>query len=559
MSLRCIVEFSLHLDSFRNIDLFHQGLYKLRISIQKGQEFSYPYNIVSKYSSQINTDPHLITSSTLEENYLDSKSFLVRYFDELVRIDEFYFFRSEIEIEKNLNESFFSLKIELLFTDLKGKVDPEDTKELAKHPLNFRSLSVSEFLIKFPSSMQSGYFPIVFDDNHCCMITSVLHYLLLDYKFRPYFPSKNHDVSESLALALFKSSHKSGREYIGSSQTDITYNKYMNPLSKTYTKLRDYYLTIIRKCMTEAQRHMLSLYYIPPILSLPGNPVQMLIPSKLCIESISTAALNESDDESISEERPGLSHRFSQRVASHDAKKIATNMMAELSMVSGQIFQLWHKLHEVLPVCSESLINMLKEKYIIRKRQSISNGYIRKVFRSADIGIYSDTKKPETSKAQALSKRKMNSTIAVKNKQFIEKNFVVDCKTQPILIEDFFISDRDLPSGPFELCGTNSNIFSREIRRTETSTHLIVLVHGFQGSSTDMRIIKNLICIHFPSNLYLCSMYNENDTESSIYTLGSRLAKEINDFLIENCVMHLGKITFIGHSLGGLIIRAALP
>ena len=98
MSLRCIVEFSLHLDSFRNIDLFHQGLYKLRISIQKGQEFSYPYNIVSKYSSQINTDPHLITSSTLEENYLDSKSFLVRYFDELVRIDEFYFFRSEIEI-----------------------------------------------------------------------------------------------------------------------------------------------------------------------------------------------------------------------------------------------------------------------------------------------------------------------------------------------------------------------------------------------------------------------------------------------------------------------------
>ena len=105
----------------------------------------------------------------------------------------------------------------------------------------------------------------------------------------------------------------------------------------------------------------------------------------------------------------------------------------------------------------------------------------------------------------------------------------------------------------------NSNIFSREIRRTETSTHLIVLVHGFQGSSTDMRIIKNLICIHFPSNLYLCSMYNENDTESSIYTLGSRLAKEINDFLIENCVMHLGKITFIGHSLGGLIIRAALP
>ena len=114
----------------------------------------------------------------------------------------------------------------------------------------------------------------------------------------------------------------------------------MTPLSKTYSRLREYYLSILSKCLTEAQRHTLQLYYVPPILSLPGNPIQMLIPNnKFYMESISTAPLNDSDD-SISEEKPGSSHRFSQRVASHDAKKIAATMMAELNMVSGQIFQL---------------------------------------------------------------------------------------------------------------------------------------------------------------------------------------------------------------------------
>ena len=88
---------------------------------------------------------------------------------------------------------------------------------------------------------------------------------------------------------------------------------------------------------------------------------------------------------------------------------------------------------------------------------------------------------------------------------------------------------------------------------------MIVLVHGFQGSSSDMRIIKNMLHISFSNNLYLCSTCNENDTESSIYILGQRLAKEIKDYLIESCVIYLGRLSFIGHSLGGLIIRAALP
>ena len=549
----------MYLDYFRNIDLFHQGLYKLRISIGKGENCSYPYNMVSRYSSQVCVDPHNITPTVLEESSVDSKSFLVRYFDEIVRIEEFFLFRSEIELESSPNDSDFTLTIDLLFTDLKGKVSPEEALEAAKLPLTFETVSTSKFTLKFPGTFQSTYLPIVFDDNHCCLIASTLHYLLLDYKFRPMFLCRTQDVSESMASTLFRSHHKSGREYIGSSQTDSTYNKFMTPLCKTYAKLREHYLTVLGKCLTESQRHLLQLYYVPPVLSLPGSPVQILAPLKVNIESISTGTVNESDEDSVSDERPGHVHRFSQRVASHDAKKIATCMMAELNMVSGQIFQLWHRLHEIVPSCAESLLQMLKEKHNICQRQELSAGHIRKVMRSGDIGLVVDVSKGEVSKSIAENKRKLNQDAPAKAHSVFEEKSVVSCEKRPILIEEFCIHDRSLPAGPMEMCGTRSNLFSRDFRRRETSTHLVVLVHGFQGSSADMRIIKNLLYINFPNSVYLCSSYNENDTESSVYALGEKLAKEVNDHLKDNCVMQLGRLSFIGHSLGGLIIRAALP
>ena len=42
--------------------------------------------------------------------------------------------------------------------------------------------------------------------------------------------------------------------------------------------------------------------------------------------------------------------------------------------------------------------------------------------------------------------------------------------------------------------------------------------------------------------------------------MGYKLAQEIHTYVRESCPgSNLGRLTFIGHSLGGLIIRAALP
>jgi hypothetical protein len=42
--------------------------------------------------------------------------------------------------------------------------------------------------------------------------------------------------------------------------------------------------------------------------------------------------------------------------------------------------------------------------------------------------------------------------------------------------------------------------------------------------------------------------------------MGIKLAGEVLEYISEYCsYQYLGRVSFIGHSLGGLIIRAALP
>lgn len=56
---------------------------------------------------------------------------------------------------------------------------------------------------------------------------------------------------------------------------------------------------------------------------------------------------------------------------------------------------------------------------------------------------------------------------------------------------------------------------------------LIVLCHGFQGTSYDMQLIKKWILQQLPDAYYLVSKYNEDNTEGNISQMGKRLSEEI--------------------------------
>jgi len=97
----------------------------------------------------------------------------------------------------------------------------------------------------------------------------------------------------------------------------------------------------------------------------------------------------------------------------------------------------------------------------------------------------------------------------------------------------------------------------------QRAKNCIILVHGFQGCSFDMRSVKNQLCLEFPETQFLLSNSNENNTDVAFEEMGSRLANEVKAYIAEQAnssrSWRLGTLSFIAHSFGGLIVRAALP
>lgn len=84
-----------------------------------------------------------------------------------------------------------------------------------------------------------------------------------------------------------------------------------------------------------------------------------------------------------------------------------------------------------------------------------------------------------------------------------------------------------------------------------------MLVHGFQASRQDFMLLKNCLEIRFKSKV-LISTSNEGRTEDDIETQGKRLALELQRYLNDSSPSLNYKLSFVGHSMGGIVVRTAL-
>lgn len=89
--------------------------------------------------------------------------------------------------------------------------------------------------------------------------------------------------------------------------------------------------------------------------------------------------------------------------------------------------------------------------------------------------------------------------------------------------------------------------------------HLIICVHGLDGNCADLRLVKTYLELGLPTcNFdFLMSEANTGKTYESFEIMTNRLCDEILKHLQTNCLQPT-KISFIGHSLGNLIIRSVL-
>uniref|UniRef100_A0A3B4YCQ3 Family with sequence similarity 135 member A n=1 Tax=Seriola lalandi dorsalis TaxID=1841481 RepID=A0A3B4YCQ3_SERLL len=110
-----------------------------------------------------------------------------------------------------------------------------------------------------------------------------------------------------------------------------------------------------------------------------------------------------------------------------------------------------------------------------------------------------------------------------------------------------------------ELASTVPYFSLEEDESCEEGIHLIVCVHGLDGNSADLRLVKTYLELGLPGARidFLMSERNQNDTFADFESMTDRLLDEIVQY-IQIYNLTVSKISFVGHSLGNLIVRSVL-
>ncbi|KAG9260074.1 protein FAM135A isoform X1 [Astyanax mexicanus] len=110
-----------------------------------------------------------------------------------------------------------------------------------------------------------------------------------------------------------------------------------------------------------------------------------------------------------------------------------------------------------------------------------------------------------------------------------------------------------------ELASTVPYFSLDEDESCDEGVHLIVCVHGLDGNSADLRLVKTYLELGLPGARidFLMSERNQNDTFADFESMTDRLLDEIVQY-IQIYNLTVSKISFVGHSLGNLIVRSVL-
>ncbi|XP_037356705.1 protein FAM135B [Talpa occidentalis] len=130
-----------------------------------------------------------------------------------------------------------------------------------------------------------------------------------------------------------------------------------------------------------------------------------------------------------------------------------------------------------------------------------------------------------------------------------KEKFKKELKIDGFLYSDLSALASDVPYFPPE----------EEEENLEDGIHLVVCVHGLDGNSADLRLVKTFIELGLPGGKldFLMSEKNQMDTFADFDTMTDRLLDEIIQH-IQLYNLSISRISFIGHSLGNIIIRSVL-
>lgn len=496
MNVKSVIEISILLDRLRNVQLFQQGMYQLEFEC-----YCIGNNGVVKAKpmcvESLDPSTNIVDLHNIRQGSVNEENFSIKTKVFALRASD-----EKVKIQEILT---FYLEIEGNCEDIQpiyvqssilySSISRQSI--LAKN-LDFLVLDCTKIVkINNPSKGILSYLPLNFDYRSCVCVEGVVALGLYDLSF-------SSEDNSDFASYLFPDKHGKPKKMIGGQEIDRKYSQMVSGLINC------------RNFLTKTFENALIENKVKQNTEIPG--LHLL----------------------ASFENPDYTKTFAENLKTHDALTISSQIKSELKLVSFNVYETFNII-----------------KYQISKNLKKFTIFFRKIYLQSLCRKFSDfIVRTEEKSTLDLLEISEDPVFHIKTAKSMRKNEYF-LNTEPLIIQetDFLPKTLDIPI-----------IFEEKYHPPKpnktlppNTSHLIVLVHGFQGNSGDMQTLKTILDQAYPHLLLLDSTFNENKTEGDIKEMGNRLAQEVTTCISYNYPDKTPLISFIGHSLGGLIIRAALP
>lgn len=595
MPLQAVTEIALHLGIFRNIDLYHQGLYhvRCRVFVERDGELiaavPHPVDGASGGESALSSvaGAHTVSTSSGEVAF-QSDSVAIRFCEQEVEMNNLCQFRVE---QGSDSVKPLLLEVKLMFADVEpyGGTQQFDTgggignaQDLPES--EFSAVSIRRFRLHHTIQGVHAYCPVVFDERHFCQVGLMVHSCVVDYRLRlkPELPCplESSDLSELTTPCI--SSHNNPDDRLQTRNRSLA-DELIAIAGKLNTKtagsvahgMRRISVTTEDFCETTELRLSRSVDRIhraqmgrllaarrelTAFLAYVTERTASSPPQQLRIPSIVLPGCGDPADQSLdASETPCRSKSLipiSSRLSSMDAASAARLLAHDLSFVSTQVLDVWQTLLKSMPSALSVVTILLHANW----EQQVASAWGESVFRetcpASDVAVPNDRRiwitHQKIADALRCSKRYVEGKLHV----IEDVSLAIPRPVLPVIFQQRYM-------GKGASKRNNSIARGIDAECDYSGAHVLVLVHGFQGNSFDMRLLKNNLALLHPKTHYLCSTANEDDSDCDIKEMGKRLAEEVKAFIGDICNDQSGpemsRLSFIAHSVGGLIVRSALP
>lgn len=571
--LEAVHEISIYIHRFHNLDLFQQGWYQIKITMrwENGDNgvLGTPSRVIQYEAPDLGSeDVYGVWRIDDTDHSFSTQPFRIKYARQDILLSMMVSFNLSLNIHEGPSTSGVILKFELFYAPIlengTSLLDSLDASPAAVH----------EF--RLPSKALLGlhsYCPVHFDVFHAVLVDVSVHISLL--KSGVYTSSKKVPSDPRVDEDNDNEDYNQGKQEM---------------LIKALSSARDILLEELEKISKAINQ------------SIDFTDFTSKFGDKQASQFSASAATDLMNDEAAREVPSKILN---------DTKKLEDGVLQSQSKdellqlyhsLGDQVFYLWSMFMRFHRTHKTSIMDFLREQWATDRRAEWSIWMVHSKVEMPHQYISSDidsssyhgsrgrapvlrkiSEDPaQTAAMRADLHRRSIAQMRINSRSIQDMHIFGDPSRIPIVIVERVVN------APLRSTSGNSYFNHREPKDANSllvETHskgtkkihgttpcqngrvlkIVVFVHGFQGHHLDLRLVRNQWLLIDPKMEFLMSEVNEEKTAGDFREMGLRLAQEVTSFIKKKMDkasrsgnLKTIKLSFVGHSIGNIILRTAL-